>query len=235
MLLQACIASASLGSSSTETLLVNNAVVKDSHAIPASITVFNWWILNAPRCQWPAVAATNLLFELAGTDIAALLLADVIEAMSLANTGAAITPAIVDVSTLAQRMMPTVTCHSPVSAVASCFPSGATSYCCCGDTNALLCTSGPPKTTVCLEYASKHDVLRRWTACTLARGACQCHICQCTTQQKTSARTKETHRYTKWSPRLNYASAGVPVSSQCWCLMAAPVSSTDGFITDSTV
>ena len=207
MLLQACIASVSLGSASTETFHVNHAVVKDGHAITASITVFNWLILNAPRCQWPAVAATNnSLFEFAGTDIAALLLADLIAAMSLANTGAAITLIVEDVSTSAQRIILPFTCRSPASAVASCFPSGAPSYCRCGkDMNALLCTCVPPKTTVCVECASEHDVLRLRVACTVASGAaCECH--NCAMQQITSPFTEIC---TRRLPRLTYATTGV--------------------------
>ncbi len=207
MLLQACIATASLGSSSTETLVVNHAVVKDGHAVTASITAFNWWILNA-RCQWTATsmaASNNLLFESVGIDIATLLLEDVIAAMSLANTEAAITLAVIDVSTSTQRMVLNVTCHSAVTVVALCLPSMATSHCCCGvDTNALLCTCDPPMTTVGLECASEHDVLWLQAACTVASGTYQCH--NCTTQQITSASTEAC---TRWLPRQNYASAGV--------------------------
>ncbi len=227
-LLQACIASASLGSSYTETLLINHDVVKDGHAIAAYITAFNRWILNALHCQWTAMAATNnVLLETVGTDNATLLLADLIMAMSLANTAAAVTVAVMDVSTSTQRIVLTVTCHSAVSTVASCSRSMTTSYCCCGkDTNALLCTSGPPKTSICLELASEHDVLWLRDACTVASGARLCH--NCATQQRTSASTETC---TRRLPILTYATTGVLVSSQCRCFMADPVSSTDSHST----
>ena len=44
-----------------------------------------------------------------------------------------------------------------------------------------------------------------------------------------------TETYIKWLPRLNFASAGVLVSSQCRCLVADPVSSADSLITDAAV
>jgi hypothetical protein len=224
VLLQACIATVSLGSAYryTGTRIANYGVIKHGHAIAASITTFSWWIVNSPRLELTAAsmaATNNLLFESVGTDITALLLVDVIDAMSLVKTGAAITPAVVDVSTSTQRMARPFTCHS---AVVSCFWSVTASYCCCGkDSNALLCTYGPPKTTtVCLDSkcASEDDALWLWTARTVSRGACQFH--DCATQQITSASAETC---TKWLPRLSYASACVPVSSQCWCFMADPV------------
>ena len=134
VLLQACISTVSLGSSSTETRLVNNAVVKDGHGIIALITALNWWILKTPRWQWTTTntaATNNVSLESVGTDIAALWLANLIAAMSLQCTGVTITVAVIDVSTSTQRMVLNVTCHTAVvTAVALCSPIVATAYCC---------------------------------------------------------------------------------------------------------
>ncbi len=229
MLLQACIV-ALLGSAHANALLVEFAVVKDCHAIPASKAAFSVWILITPRWQGTAIcmAATGTQFlfrslesESVGTDImiAALLLADLIAAISLGNSGATITPAGVDVSTPTQRMVLPVTYHS-ASAVVSCLQSWASSFCCYStDTNALACTSDLPNPTACSECAALVHEARPWTACILPSGSCECH--SCVTQQTTREIT-ETHR--RWLARLSYA--GAPVRCQCLCFLPDPVSST---------
>ena len=50
VLLQACIAAVSLGSLSTETFLVNYAVVKDGHAIVLNTTIINDVLLPRAAC-----------------------------------------------------------------------------------------------------------------------------------------------------------------------------------------
>jgi hypothetical protein len=186
-----------------------------------------------PRWQGTAIckAATQYVFkslesESIGTNIAALLLADLISAISPANTGATITVAVSDVPT-STRMVLYVTCHSAAAAIASCLQSGATSFCCCGtDTNALICTPDLPTTTICLECAASVHEVRLWTACTFPSGSCECHSCE--KLQITSASTETD---TRWLPRLNHASA--PVSFQCLCFSPDPVCSTDTLSTDT--
>jgi hypothetical protein len=231
VLSQACIASASvalgLASESTEISLFKHGAAKDRPSIVSSCVAFYARAFKAPHRQWPDVAVTRSLFiESVGPAISKLFLVDLIAERSLQNTGAAITlpVATIDMSTATQRMMLACTCHSSVSAVVSCLPSGATSYCCRGkDTNELLCTSDPIKTTTYLlvECTNEHDVLWLRFVFTVASGACQCHSCQCATLQRTSAYTET---FTKRLPRLNHATACV--SSQCWCFTADPVTST---------
>ena len=225
MLSQASIASVSLGLASTETFLVNHGAAKDRPAIVSSSVAFYARALNTFSCHWPAVVAIRSLFiKSVGPAISKLLHVGFIAKRSLEDTAAAITlqVATIDMSTAKQRMMLACTCHSSVSTEASCLPSRATSYCCRGkDTNELLCTSDPTKTTACLECTNEHDVLWLRLVFTVASGACQCHSCQCATLQRTSACTET---FKKRLPRLIYATAGV--SSQCWCFTADPVSST---------
>jgi hypothetical protein len=231
-LLQACIATAPPCSTHAETRLVVLAVVNGGRTITGSITAFRWWTLIPPQAcwQWAArtLAATTgtgsrassniVLLDSFGADIAALLLADLFAAISPANIGATIVLAGSDVLTSTQRMA-SVTCQSAAATVTSCLQRGALSFCCCGtDTNALICTSDPPKTTgtICLECAASVHEVRLWTAFTLPSCSYECH--SCVTQQIASASTET---FTRWLTKLNYAS--VSVRAQCLLFLPDPV------------